>query len=357
MAQASVSASSSQDGVTAGGVISALPHHAEHRHSGHGHSHGGHSHAHGTIDPEIATSERGLWAVKWSLVGLVITAIAQAIVFGLSGSVALLADLIHNVGDAMTALPLGVAFFMGRRQPTQRFAYGFGRLEDLAGVAIVAIVLMSALVTAYESILRFYQPQPLHHLGALAVAAVIGFVGNEAVATFRMRVGREINSAALIADGQHARADGLVSLAVLVSAAGVALGYGWADPAIGLVITLVLLRIVWQSGQTIFTRLLDGVEPEVLESVRHAASHVSDVQGVAAVRARWLGHRLYVEMDVALPATLSIQAAEVVTTAVQAEIMAQMPYVGWAVVRGVSHSVSHLESFPVDATVPLTQDA
>ena len=163
--------------------------------------HHGHGHTHGAVDPSIATSERGLWAVKWSLVGLLTTAALQAGVFWLSGSVALLADLIHNIGDAMTALPLGIAFLVGRRKPTPRFAYGFGRVEDLAGVAVVGVVLISAIITAYESIDRFYHPQPLHHLGALAAAAIIGFIGNEIVAIFRMKVGREINSAALIADG------------------------------------------------------------------------------------------------------------------------------------------------------------
>ncbi|NJL47452.1 MAG: cation diffusion facilitator family transporter, partial [Leptolyngbyaceae cyanobacterium SM2_5_2] len=200
MAQASFSAPPSPDGLPPLDVELGHTLPGEHQldashHSGHGHSHGhnhGHGHTHGAIDPAIATSERGLWAVKWSLVGLVITALTQAIVFWLSGSVALLADLIHNIGDAMTALPLGVAFLASRRPPSQRFAYGFGRLEDLAGVAIVAIVLLSALITAYESVLRFYQPQPLSHLGALAMAAVIGFIGNEAVALFRIRVGREI---------------------------------------------------------------------------------------------------------------------------------------------------------------------
>jgi cation diffusion facilitator family transporter len=312
----------------------AVAHH--HHHHGDGHGDGLHSHTHGAIDPSIATSERGLWAVKWSLVGLLITAVLQAAVFWLSGSVALLADLIHNLGDALTALPLGVAFIVGRRQPTERFAYGYGRIEDLAGVTVVGVVLLSAIITAYESIDRIYHPQPIYHLGALALAAVIGFVGNEVVAMFRMRVGREINSAALIADGQHARADGLVSLAVLLSAIGVVLGYGWADPLIGLVITVVLLKIVWESGQTLFTRLLDGVEPEVLAALRHAADPVAGVETVAAVRARWLGHRLYVEMDVALPPTLSLHEAQTITDAVHAQLKAHLPYLGRAVVRGVS---------------------
>ncbi|EGJ34145.1 MULTISPECIES: cation diffusion facilitator family transporter [Moorena] len=308
-------------------------HHHPHPH----HHHGDHSHTHGVIDPEIASSARGIWAVKWSLVGLVITAILQAVVFWLSGSVALLADLIHNVGDAMTAVPLGVAFLVSRRKPTARFSYGFARLEDLAGVMIVVIVLLSAVITAYESVERFYHPQPLHHLGALAIAAIVGFIGNEVVALFRIRVGREINSAALIADGYHAMADGLVSLAVLVSAVGVALGYSWADPVIGLVITAVLLKIVWESGQTIFSRLLDGVEPEVLESLNHAINHVPEVEAdaVANLRPRWLGHRLHVEMDIMLPPTLSLQDTQRITNTVEEQLKAELPYLGLIVVRAV----------------------
>ena len=311
----------------------------------HHHHHGDCTHTHGVIDPEIASSTLGIWAVKWSLVGLVLTAIIQAAVFWLSGSVALLADMIHNVGDAMTAVPLGVAFLVSRRKPTPRFSYGFARLEDLAGVMIVAIVLLSAIITAYESVERFYHPQPLHHLGALAIAGFVGFIGNEIVAVFRVRVGREINSAALVADGYHAMADGLVSLAVLLSAVGVSLGYSWVDPVIGLAIAAVLLKIVWESGQTIFSRLLDGVEPEVLESLHHAVSHVPEIETeafaehgvscIANLRTRWLGHRLHVEMDIILPPNLFLQETQGITDTVEEQLKAHMPYIGLIVVRAV----------------------
>ncbi len=299
----------------------------EHSH-GHDHSHRhGHSHTHGAVDPEIATSERGLWAVKWSFVGLVITAIAQAVVFALSGSVALMADLIHNVGDAMTSVPLGVAFVLARAKPSPRFAYGYGRAEDLAGVAIVAVIFLSALITGYESIERLRHPQPLDHLGALAAAAVIGFIGNEVVALFRLRVGRAINSAALVADGLHARADGLVSLAVLVSALGVGLGYPWADPAMGLVITLVLLRVVWQSTQTVFTRLLDGVEPEMVDRLRQEIEHgVEGAATVTQIKARWLGHRLHGEVSLAVEPGLSVAAGNAIASHLKTHLHQQLPY-------------------------------
>jgi len=315
-------------------VDSPLSHHPDHHHGHHGHSHG-------AIDPAIASSERGLWAVKWSFVGLVITAIAQLIVFLLSGSVALMADLIHNVGDAMTALPLGVAFLIGRRPPSDRFAYGYGRLEDLAGVAVVGVIFLSALVTAYESVDRVIHPQPLTHLGALAAAAIIGFVGNELVALFRIRVGREINSGALIADGLHARADGLVSLAVLVSALGVGLGYGWVDPLMGLVITLILLKIVWQSATTVFGRLLDGVDADVLEALDHALSHRPEGVVVQGVRARWLGHRLYAEVELGAAADLTLHQGDAIAATLRQQLQAHLPYLGEASIRVVALEHTH----------------
>ncbi|MFZ4641192.1 MAG: cation diffusion facilitator family transporter [Nodosilinea sp.] len=301
-----------------------------HHHAGDG------SHSHGVVDPAIASSERGLWAVKWSFVGLLITAIAQMGVFWLSGSVALMADLIHNVGDAMTALPLGVAFLIGRRAPSDRFAYGYGRLEDLAGVVVVGIIFFSALFTAYESINRVFHPQPLTHLGALGMAAIIGFIGNELVALFRIRVGREINSGALVADGLHARADGLVSLMVLVSALGLGMGYDWVDPVMGLVITLILLKIVWESAVTVFSRLLDGVGPDVLEQIHHALSHRPQEVTLNSLRARWLGHRLYVEVELGVAGDLTVDQGQAIAADLADHLQAHLPYLGEASMRVVA---------------------
>jgi cation diffusion facilitator family transporter len=304
----------------------------------HHHSHDGeHGHTHGAIAPEIVTSQKGLWAVKWSLVGLLITAILQTVVFLLSGSAALLADLIHNIGDALTALPLGVAFIAASWKPNRRFAYGYGKIEDLAGLAIVATILLGAIVTAYESINRFYHPQQLEHLGALAIAALVGFLGNEIVALFRIRVGREIDSAALIADGLHARADGLVSLAVLFSAIGVGLGYEWVDPVIGLLITAVLLQVVWESGKTVFNRLLDGVEPEDINTIRHGVEYVSEVEAVDSICARWLGHRLYAEVAILVSPTLTIQEGQAIANKVQTSLQKHIPYLDRAVIRVLPH--------------------
>src|SRR5215217_9586964 len=200
-----------------------------HQHE-HQHDHGEHGHAHGAVDPSIATSERGIWAVKWSFVGLFTTALVQLIVVLLSGSVGLLSDTIHNFGDAATAVPLWLAFALFRLGTSRRFPFGYGRFEDLAGVLVVLIILFSALVAGYQAIERLLNPQPIGLLWAVVAASVVGFIGNESVAVFRIRVGREIGSAALVADGYHARTDGWTSLAVLFGAVGVWLGYPLADP-------------------------------------------------------------------------------------------------------------------------------
>jgi cation diffusion facilitator family transporter len=204
------------------------------------HEHDDHEHSHGLVDRSILRSHAGIRAVSWSLGILTITAVAQAFIYTRTLSVALLADLIHNFGDALTAIPLGLAFFF-------RSAKG----ERLAGLAVVLAIFISALVALGQTIERFVHPRSLSHLWLLAAAGVIGFVGNEIAAQVRMRAGRRLNSPALVADGNHARVDGFVSLGVLASAAVVAIGLDLADPIIGLVITVVILKITWESWHTV----------------------------------------------------------------------------------------------------------
>jgi cation diffusion facilitator family transporter len=297
--------------------------HRDHEHSAHGHSHG-------VVDASITTSNRGIWAIKWSFVGLGITAVIQLAVVIASGSVALLADMIHNVGDAATAIPLGIAFLFGRHQASKRFTFGHGRVEDIAGVLVVLTILFSALVAAYESIDRLLHPRPIEYLGAVAVAAVIGFLGNEAVAAFRIRVGKEIESAALIADGYHARVDGWTSLAVLLGAIGVWLGYPLADPLIGLLISIVIFGVVWQSGKAVFTRMLDGVDPHVIDEIEQVASEVAGVQEVSEVRARWIGHRLSVEANIAVRPELSVGQGHAIAQEVNHQLRHHLGYVSLA---------------------------
>ncbi len=311
-------------------------HSAEHHHEdalphGHGHSHGhghddGHGHTHGVIDPTIVTTERGIWAVKWSFVGLFATAVLQVVIVYLSGSVALLADTIHNFGDAATAIPLWVAFLFARVKPSKRFPYGLGRVEDLAGMIIVGIILFSALVAAYESVDRFFHPRSVGYLWAVVSASIIGFIGNEAVAVFRIKVGKEINSVALIADGYHARVDGWTSLAVLFGAIGVWLGFPLADPIVGLGISVAIFGIVWQSTRAVFTRSLDGVDPEIIDEIRHAVSHVDGVRDITDVKARWLGHKLRAEIEIVVDGNLSVGQAQEIVADVKHELGHHMEY-------------------------------
>ena len=305
-----------------------------HDHGSHGHGkEAGHGHSHGTVDPTITTSAQGLWAVKWSFVLLAITAALQLVGVLVSGSVALFADMIHNVGDAATAIPLGIAFMLARRAPNPRFTYGYGRAEDFAGVAVVLIILASAIVAAYEAIHRLVYPQPITQLGWVAAAGIIGFVGNEVVAIFRIRIGRRINSAALVADGYHARTDGLTSLAVVAGAFGVWLGYPLADPIIGLLITVAIFGIVWQSSKAVLERMLDGVEPRITADIRHAAEHVPGIRQVLDVRARWLGHRLVAELDVALDGSMDLRQVDTLTTEYEKQLSAHVPALSSARIR------------------------
>ncbi len=321
--------------------------HDNHDHKSHGHDHdlddhghdhhaeetGGHGHTHGIVDPSILTTQRGIWAVKWSFVGLFITAFFQVIIVYYTGSIALLADTIHNFGDALTAIPLLFAFLLARWQPTKRFTYGYGRVEDLAGVFVVFMILISAIVAGYVSIDRLFHPQAVTFLWAVAAAAIIGFIGNEAVARLRIRVGNEIGSAALVADGMHARTDGLTSLAVLFGAIGVYLGYPLADPLIGLLITIAILGIVRESAKTIFTRLIDGVDPEITEEIAHAAEHVEGVKAITDVKVRWLGHRLHAEINMTVDSNLSVVKGHAIAKEYRHELLHHLKYLSDATIH------------------------
>lgn len=332
--------------------------------AGHGHSHGHghghdddhHGHTHGVIDATIATTERGIWAIKLSFIILIATGILQVGVVLLSNSVALLADTIHNFADATTAIPLWVAFVLARRKPSKTFTYGLGRVEDLAGILIVLIILFSAVVAGYEAISRLISPHPVSNLGWLAAAGAISFAGNEVVAVLRIRVGRQINSAALIADGYHARTDGLTSLAVVAGAIGVWLGFPLADPIIGLGITIAIFGIVWQSARSVLTRMLDGIEPGLIDEIHHAASHVTGIGNLVEAKARWLGHKLHVDIVLALDDGILLAEANAAAAALTEELFAHIPALSVANIRfapAVSdHGHSHApEPFRVSGTL------
>ncbi len=311
--------------------------HDEHEHHEHGHSNHPvihwlqhlftpHSYGHqqAALDPTLATN-RGIWALKISLAGLLTTAVFQVVIVIISGSVALLADTIHNFSDALTAIPLGFAFWLSRRARNKRYTYGYGRAEDIAGVIIVLMIAFSAFEAIRQAVLRFITPHPITNLGWVAAAAVIGFIGNELVAVFRIRVGKEIGSAALIADGYHARTDGFTSLAVLAGAIGVWLGYPILDPLIGLGIGIAILGIVWHTAKDMWRRMMDAVEPTLYEEFKHIASHVDGVMDVHSAAIRWVGHRLWGEMHVTVNCNLSVLKGHLITEEVRHALFHEFP--------------------------------
>jgi cation diffusion facilitator family transporter len=264
------------------------------------HSHG---HQEAALDAALAT-ERGIWAVKVSLVALLATAIFQVVIVAISGSVALLADTIHNFSDALTAVPLGLAFTLARRARDKRYTYGYGRAEDIAGVVIVLMILFSALEAIYQAVMKIIHPEPITNLGWVAVAAIIGFFGNELVAVFRINIGKQIGSAALVADGYHARTDGFTSLAVLAGAVGVWLGFPLLDPIIGILIGAAILVIVWNSARDMYFRVMDAVDPEITHLVEKTASNVPGVLSLHDTAIRWVGHRQRAELHITVNCTL-----------------------------------------------------
>ncbi|WP_346769394.1 cation diffusion facilitator family transporter [Planctomonas sp. JC2975] len=244
------------------------------------------------VDDSLEASRAGVTAVKVSMFVLLGTTLLQFGFVLFTGSVALLADTIHNFADALTAVPLWIAFVLGRRIATRRYTYGYGRAEDLAGLFIIFVVALSAVIAGWEAIDRFIHPRPVENAWWLIAAGLIGFAGNEIVAIYRIRVGRKIGSAALVADGVHARLDGITSLSVVLGAIGVLLGFPLADPIIGLLIAISILILLWGTVKSVGARLMDAVDSRLIERVEHTLEHTTGVTGVQHVKLRWSGHRL-----------------------------------------------------------------
>ena len=327
----------------------------------HGHSHdeGGHSHGPGSpshdhgsgllgwfrgtfahshaaadkIDDTMEANEKGISALKISLIGLLATAFLQLGVVLLSGSVALLADMIHNFGDATTSIPLWIAFALAQRGVNRRFTYGYGKVEDVAGGLIIGVIFLSACVAAYESVMKIIHPHPMSHLWWVAAAAIIGFVGNEAVAVFRIKTGKAIGSAALVADGMHARVDGFTSLAVLIGVAGTWMGYPIVDPIVGILITGAILFIVKDATVAVFHRMIEGIEPEILAEVEHAPMHVPGVKSVHQARARWVGHRVFTDLHIAVDPDISVKDSHAIVESVEQALKDHVPSFGEALIH------------------------
>ncbi|MEU3933319.1 cation diffusion facilitator family transporter [Streptomyces sp. NPDC029044] len=317
----------------------------EHDHThGRGHRHGlrhrvGHllaPHSHemaDKVDSALESSARGMRALWVSLAVLGVTALAQAAVVAASGSVALLGDTVHNTADALTAVPLAIAFVLGRRAATRRFTYGYGRAEDLAGLVIVLTIAASAVFAGWTAVERLLDPRPVQHVPAVAAAALVGFAGNEWVARYRMRVGRSIGSAALVADGLHARTDGFTSLAVLLGAGGSALGWQWADPAVGLLITAAIALVLRDAAREVFRRVLDAVDPALVDRAERALAEVPGVRGVGELRLRWIGHRLRAEVAVVVDGDATVREAHRIAVDAEHALLHAVPRLTAALVH------------------------
>ena len=285
------------------------------------------------VDDALQSSAAGIRAAKISLVVLGVTAIAQIVVVIFSGSVALAADTIHNFSDALTAAPLWIAFALGTKAATRRYTYGFGRAEDLAGLFVVAVIALSAIVAGYQAVVRLTHPEPIDRVGWVALAGVIGFLGNEWVALYRIRIGHRVGSAALVADGLHARTDGFTSLAVVFSAGGVALGFPLADPIVGLVITVAILAVLRTAVRDVFRRLLDGVDPAMVDTAAQMLAAQPGVQAVRSVRMRWIGHRLHAEAELDVDPTLNLAQAHRIAHEAEHELSHAVPKLTTALIH------------------------
>ncbi len=293
-----------------------------------------HSHdAADSVDSALETSREGMRALWVSLAVLGVTALVQAVIVVLSGSVALLGDTVHNLADALTAVPLGIAFTLGRRAANRHYTYGYGRAEDLAGVVIVLTIAGSAVFAGYEAVRRLAAPQDVRYLGVVAAAGLIGFIGNELVARYRITVGRRIGSAALVADGLHARTDGFTSLAVLIGAGGVALGFRLADPLVGLAITFAILVVLRDAARQVYRRLMDAVDPELVDRCEQVLRAVPEVLDVGQVRLRWIGHELHADADVELAADATLVHAHDICVRAEQALRGQVPRLAGAVIH------------------------
>ncbi|WKX68710.1 cation diffusion facilitator family transporter [Streptomyces sp. XD-27] len=324
-------------------------HSHEHGH-GHEHEHGhGHGHRHGRrlahlltphshessdkVDAAMESSAEGMRTLWRSLAILGATTVVQAVIVAISGSVALLGDTVHNAADALTAVPLGIAFLLGRRAATRKFTYGYGRAEDLAGVVIVLTIAASAVFAAWAAVDRLLSPRPVSHLAAVAAAAVVGFLGNEWVARYRIRTGRRIGSAALVADGLHARTDGFTSLAVLLGAGGSALGWHVADPIVGLLITAAILLVLKDAAREVFRRLMDAVDPALVETAERALRQVDGVADLGELRLRWIGHQLRAEVAIVVDGELNLRQAHRVAVEAEHALLHAVPRLTAALVH------------------------
>jgi cation diffusion facilitator family transporter len=290
----------------------------------------------------MEAGREGMRCLKISFAGLIVTALIQTAIVVYTNSVALLGDTLHNYADALTAIPLGIAFIVGRRVATRAYTYGFGRAEDLAGIVVVVLIAASSAYAGYEAIMRFVHPADVHHLGVLIVAGVVGFLGNEIVAHYRIRTGRRIGSAALVADGLHARTDGFTSLAVVLSAVGAWLGFPRADPIVGLLITVAILFVLRDAAREIYRRLMDAVDPALVDQTEQLIRATPGVIDVPNLQLRWLGNTLRAEARITVDSDTTLVDAHHLSHQVEHDLVHG--------VRRLTSATIHVEPLPDDAT-------
>ncbi len=321
----------------------------------------GFDHDHGDTDSVIvdeAVRDNNLGIITlWVSLGLLwLTTVFQVIIYYFSNSVALLADTGHNFVDALNSIPLLIAFYLARRAATRRFSYGFGRAEDIAGIFIVLSIVYSAGHIMFESFRRFFQPFPLENLGLIALAALAGFVGNEAVASLQIRVGKRIGSDAMVADGQHARIDAVTSLAVLLAVFGAWINVPIIDPIIGVLIGVTIVGIAWQAVRKVFYRLMDAVEPSVMNRIEHFSETVEGVEEITKLRVHWVGHRLFAEVTASVKESLSLVESHAIATKIQESLHDSIAAMGEVVVNIQPNYVSQPNGLGGLAEMPLNQN-
>jgi cation diffusion facilitator family transporter len=312
--------------------------HEDHNHEqagDHEHEPGGHGHEHGRVDADLYGDRAGLRAVQISTAGMLLVSVIQLLIALLGGSAGLLADALHNLGDVLTTVALWIAFVVSRRAANHRYTYGYYRAEDLAGIFIVLVIIASAVAGAIESLSKLSSGNVPTQLYLSMAAALVGCLGNEALAQYKISVGKRINSVPLVADGQHSRIDGLTSLAALVGLIGVRLGFPLADPIAGLVITLVILSVVYSTARSVLQRLLDAVDPRVVPGIVTTASSVEGVEAVNDVRARWVGHTLHIVLNIEVDPQLTLLKAH--------EIAEQVRHRLFHEIQGVSEVIVHTD--------------
>ncbi|HVU66023.1 MAG TPA: cation diffusion facilitator family transporter [Ktedonobacteraceae bacterium] len=313
-------------------------HHAEHpgeEHQEHGHAHGSHGHEHGRVEADLYGDRAGLRAVQISTAGMLLVSIIQLLIARIGGSAGLFADALHNLGDVLTTVALWIAFVISRRAANRSYTYGYYRAEDLAGIFIVLVIIASAVASAVESIMKLNSGNVPTQLYLSMAAAIIGCIGNEAMAQYKIAVGKRINSVPLVADGQHSRIDGLTSLAALLGLIGVRVGLPLADPIAGLLITVVIISVVYSTTRSVLQRLLDAVDPHLVPAIITSASSVEGVEGSSEVRARWVGHALHITMNIEVDEQLTLLKAHEIAEEVRHRLFHD--------IQGVAEVVVHTD--------------